>query len=199
VSVNSTNNPLRVLPAKTLRLAQQNIGPGENVHVCLVGVRGQAMVALDDRLLVLKAGFMAGATFGGKATSFPYDQITGIEVQHGPLTGVLRVETASFPGGLSGGYWAQDNDRNPWRLPNCIPIQSQAAATLQPYLALIRDRIAKGFWSDGIGPAASQSEVVPKEEASNDLASQLSTLGELHSSGTLSDEEFEQAKRKLLD
>jgi hypothetical protein len=188
---------LRTLTGKTLRLAQESIGPAENVHVCLVGLRGQALVALDDRLLVLKAGFMAGATFGGKAVSFPYQQITGIEVHHGPATGVVIIQTAAYQGAASGGYWTQGKD-SAWQLPNCIPIVKKDAAAFEPSLARIRDRIATGVWPDGIDPDPRPSDVATKVEATSDLAAQLSTLRELHLSGGLTDEEFAAFKAKLM-
>lgn len=209
-----------------MKLAQQHIGPAENVHVCLVGQSGQAIVALDDRLLVLKAGFMAGATLGGKAESFPFHQITGIEMKLGPITGVLVIQTASFQGATTGSFWTRDKDRDPWKLPNCIPIVKGDAPKCQLGLDLIRERVAAGFWPDGIG-SASQShgrppegrapfgqQTVPvtrrsapvasgqgdseRQTSPNDLASQLSAITQLHLSGELSDIEFEQAKRKLL-
>jgi hypothetical protein len=146
---------------------------------------------------------MAGATFGGKATSFPYEHVTGIEVQVGPMTGFIQIQSASYQGNLAGSYWARDTKRNPWELPNCIPIQRAAARKLEPHLAAIRERIAKGFWSDGIGEgehrsARADTRTDAASVASLDLAGQLKQLAELHKAGVLTDEELAQAKRKLL-
>ncbi|MEI6501285.1 MAG: SHOCT domain-containing protein [Armatimonadota bacterium] len=191
---------LRLLPPKSRALADQNIGPEENVHVCLVGAGGQALVALDDRLLLVKTGFMAGATFGGKAATFPYDQVTGIEMHFGAATGVLAVQTPSYQGILPHSYWTQDRNHDPWKLPNCIPIARNAAKTFPPYLQMIRNRIDKGYWEDGIGESGPPSvQSSPTQLSGGDsLADQLKTLTELHGAGALSDEEFAQAKGKLL-
>jgi hypothetical protein len=116
---------LGLLPGKTRRLAERNLGPSENVQECLVGGGGQAILALNERLLVLKAGFMAGATFGGKATSFPYEHVTGIEVQVGPMTGFIQIQSASLPGQPRRKLLDERHEAQPMR-----------ASELHPYSAL---------------------------------------------------------------
>ena len=41
---------LEVVPAKVRAQVEQNIGPEENVHIALVGVSNQTLIALDYRL-----------------------------------------------------------------------------------------------------------------------------------------------------
>jgi hypothetical protein len=87
---------VRVLDRKLLQVAQQNIGVSENIRIALTGGSGQALLALDDRIVNLKAGWLAGATFGGKATSFPYDQVSAIKLKAGPANAVLQVHSSAF-------------------------------------------------------------------------------------------------------
>jgi Short C-terminal domain len=191
---------LNILPAKTRGIVDQALRPGENVHVVFVGANGQAMIAADDRMLVAKSGFMAGATFGSKQLDFPYDQISGIELHVGAMTGYLQIQSSSYQGNLPGSYWSSDKKHDPWKLPNCIPVGRAAATKFQSGLALVRERIAKRYWTDGIGappPAAAQTAPTTKD-STVDLVGQLKELAELRDSGVLSDEEFLQAKHQLL-
>ena len=73
---------------------ERALGPGEEVLVCLQGGRGEALVALADRLLILKAGFPSGAWFGWKVKVFPYWGITSVEVGCGALQGRVQVTAA---------------------------------------------------------------------------------------------------------
>jgi hypothetical protein len=57
-------------------------------------------------------------------------------------------------------------------------------------------------YEQGVADAAAQQQAPPAAapaSASNDLNSQLMQLSQLHNSGVLSDEEFAQAKQKLLN
>lgn len=203
--VEATTGParsaLRIIPEKTRQIAAQLLRPDENVHVVFVGGGGQAMIAADDRMIVIKRGFMAGATLGSKQLDFPYDQITGIELHLGAMTGYIQIPSPAFQANLPGSYWTSDKKHDPWKLPNCIPINRGSTSNLQPMLALVRARIARGHWTDGVG-AQPQSEPEPAQAlsppAAVDLAAQLKELAELRDQGVLSDDEFAQAKQKLL-
>lgn len=152
---------LGIVPEKTRKLVEQALGPNENVHAVFVGAKGQAMIAADDRMLVAKTGFMAGATFGSKMVAFPYEQISGIELHGGAITGYLQIQTASYQGNLPHSYWSNDKQDDPWKLPNCIPAGRSAASKFQPILAVVRARIAKGYWTDGVGTAPAAAPTVP--------------------------------------
>jgi hypothetical protein len=56
-------------------------------------------------------------------------------------------------------------------------------------------------YEQGVADAAAQQQAAPPAAApaGNDLNSQLMQLSQLHNSGVLSDEEFAQAKQKLLN
>jgi hypothetical protein len=80
-----------ILSNRLRTLVQPHISEGESIQFCLlskkVGGWNQAIVALTDRLLMLKPGFMAEDTFGPRVISFYYRDITSIEVN----TGLGRV------------------------------------------------------------------------------------------------------------
>ena len=85
---------LNVLPPKTAKFAVEHIGSEEAVHVVLVGGGSQALIALDERLIIVKPGLMAGASFGARVTSFAYRDISAVEVNTGMMNGVIEVITS---------------------------------------------------------------------------------------------------------
>ena len=188
------HSALRLLSQKVRDAALQHISPNESVQICLVGAGGQALVALENRLLIVKAGFMAGQTFGAKVNTFDYPQIIGIEVSAGFQTAVLQVQTPNFPNVLPGSYWTKNNEQDPWKLPNCLPIgNKRAVQEWAPYLEQLRGLIAQAKQP---APPAAPARA---ESAAGDLAESLERLKALHESGALSDAEYAQAKAKLLD
>ena len=76
----------------------------------------------------LATSFMAGALGGGRITTFPFTEITGIEYNAQILSGVLEVLTPSYQGTANKDYWRGTNksrnaDANdPWTLSNTLPL-----------------------------------------------------------------------------
>ncbi len=81
---------LAALPKKARAQVEQNMQPGEPVLFVLIGTGNQAIVALENRLLISKSGMLAGATFGGRCTSFNYADIGGIQVN--TVVGCVTVD-----------------------------------------------------------------------------------------------------------
>lgn len=177
---------INCLTPKNKKLVEDNIHAGESVDFCLVGSGGQALVALEHRLLILKSGFMAGATFGQRVSSFYYRDITGVEVNTGLLNGVIEVCTPSYEGTRQKDFWSMDKDRDPWKVSNCLPIVKPDLKMYQPYLERLRAKIADSKHA----PVASQ--------APTDVGAELEKLAGLHARGVLTDDEFQQAKKKVL-
>jgi len=209
----SDQSALRVLPAKTLKIVRPHIAQNEAVFLCLVGGFGQALIALGDRVLIAMAGLMSGNVFGGKVNTFPYREITGVEIHTGMTTGVLVIQTPSFPGIQAGSYWAKGKGSNPAELPNAIPLPNKkVVAAWQEHLALLRTGIASGGLQPAdttqhpdLGPPIFLTPIAPPAPAntpdvptSGGIADEIEKLAKLRESGVLSDEEFAQAKAKLL-
>lgn len=184
---------IEVLSKKSRQLLDQQLGTDERVAFCLVGLEDQTLVALDRRILVLKRGFMAGATFGSKITSFAYSDITGIEVRTGILRAWIELTTPSFQGRASPSLYASDQESNVYKLPNCLPLSKRLLPTYQPYLDQLRERI-------GGAKIQAQTQMLASSAlgAAPSLTSELERLAQLREAGHLSDAEYEQAKRKLL-
>jgi hypothetical protein len=204
---------LSVLPSKTAKVLKGSIGPQDTVFLCLVGGFGQALIALGDRVLIAKAGLMSGNTFGGKVTAFPYREITGVEIHTGFSTGVLAIQTASFSGTQAGTYWSKGKNANPAELPNAIPLPNkQVVAKWQPHLELLRRGVSAGGLVPAakktplgepvfLKPIAAESLTAPvhtSTAATGGIADEVAKLAALRDAGGLTDEEFAQAKARLL-
>jgi len=174
-----------ILGGRVKKALEQNKKSNEKVLFCLKGSGGQAIVALDKRLLVIKAGFMAGATFGCRVASFYYKDITSVEVNTGLVNGVIEICTPSNQGNKEKDFWAMDRDRDPWKVSNCIPITKSDLKHYQPYIEKIQNFI------DDAKHGKSNSN-------SSDVASQIEKLHNLYKSGALTKKEFGDAKKKLI-
>ena len=183
---------IKILGYRIRRALKANISENENVLFCLVGAsKGQAIAALDKRLIVLKSGFMAGATFGCRVTSIYYKDITSIEINTGMMRGVIEICTPSYQGNKNKDFWADiwswNSDRSPWQVSNCIPIDKSNIKAYKPYLDKLQELITK---AKEINSTTSST--------SKDIASQIEKLDKLYKQGTLTRQEFEQAKKKLF-
>lgn len=167
--------------------------------ICTGGGTG-VFVAFEDRCMIIKTGavtsFMAGSLFGGRVSTFHYGEITGIEYNSGWITGVLEVLTASYEGSKNKDFWrgtfksrnADSND--PWTLSNCLPLDRATYNLAQNSLNELRKLV-----SDAKKP---QVIVNTTAVATPGLSSQLKELATLHESGVLSDQEFKEAKAKII-
>lgn len=54
---------------------EDNLQPGEKLRICIEGGAGEALVATDKRVMMLKAGFLAGAYHGPLCFSYNYDDV----------------------------------------------------------------------------------------------------------------------------
>lgn len=177
-----------ILPRKVKSLADENIHPGENVRFCLNGNNSQSLVALDERLLIVKVGFMAGASFGGRATSFNYSDISGVQVNTGLMTGTIEIHTPGLGATKASDFWSSKDKEDPFKLPNVLPINKGNVKVYQPYLEQLRSLIA----------AAKGSGAAAQPTAQPDLVAQLTQLKQLFDAGALTAEQYETAKEQLL-
>lgn len=175
------------------KLAERNISSDENIEFTIIGEWWQCIVVLQDRLLVVKPGFMAGATFGGRVTSFYYRDINGIEVNTGLLTGVIEINTPSYQGTQEKDFWnIRNKNSDPYKVSNCIPIMKRDLAQQNAQLEKLREKIREAKQEQTVS-----SHITPASSGSS-FAAELEQLVALRESNVLTEEEFQQAKRKLL-
>ena len=77
-------------------LLDRSIDEGESIRFGIEGMDGQCIVALDERLLVIKPGSAMGETYSGLATSIRYDGIAGIGVGEGSSNLVIEIKSSDY-------------------------------------------------------------------------------------------------------
>src|SRR4051794_29507491 len=115
------------LPKKARKAAADHLRPDEEILGVINGVSNQAIVALGDRLLVIKPGMMAGATFGASVTGFSYRSISAVEVNLKMMSGVIEIIASGYDGREPTNSWSTDKDKDPYKLSNCLPVHKDQA------------------------------------------------------------------------
>jgi hypothetical protein len=67
---------------------------GESIRFVIEGMDGQCIVALDERLLVIKPGSAVDKPYSGLTTSIWYSDIAKITVTEGSSNRVIKVHTS---------------------------------------------------------------------------------------------------------
>jgi hypothetical protein len=177
------------LKGKLKELAEQNIVEGESIEFAILGTPKQAIVALQDRLLIIKHGFRAAAVFGGKVTSIDYRDVTGVEVKKNMATGIIEISSPGYQAKGGTGYWPANRYSSPHALENTIPISRRNIDMQQDAINALRTKIKD----------AKQEQRAPSEAGrEGGIAAELERLAALKVQGALTDEEFERAKERLL-
>lgn len=188
---------------RMLGMVQQHKLPDEVVQAVVGGVGTQAIVALSDRLLVVKVGPLAGATGGGRATTFRYVDILGVQVNTGMVTAGIIIQTGGV-NTTSGDYWAvhglgtASRNDDPFKLPNAIPSNKSLLKVYAADLQRIQDLVRSAHPSNVPPPPQPPPQVVATPGPPGDMAEQLARVAELHRLGVLTDEEFSDAKRQII-
>lgn len=177
---------------KTLR---RHATPGETPRFVISNGAAGVFAVFEDRCMIIKVGamtgFMTGSLGGGRITTFPFSEITGIEYNSGLVTGVLEVLTPSYQGTANKDYWrgtgksrnADSND--PWTLSNTLPLSKPLYQQALPRLNEMRVWVA-----DAKRPAAPVTGSVASTLSSGGLEGELRKLASLRDRGVLDEAEF---------
>ena len=162
------------------------------------GARAGAIVALENRCMLIKsggmAGFMAGTLGGARVATFYYSDITGIEFNSGMMTGVVEILTSSYEGGKNKDFWrgtgkSRNSDSNdPWTLSNTLPIMKPEYAQAKPQFDKLRALIAQSKNSSSVTNIINNDSV----------ADEIQKLANLLEKNLIDENEFKEAKKRLL-
>ncbi|WP_460521165.1 SHOCT domain-containing protein [Humibacter antri] len=180
---------MQPLGKKESALLTSHLLEGEQVLGQVIGNFGQAAIATAHKLIVVKTGMMSGQSFGGKATTFDYRTVSGIEVR----TGFTQGEFAVIAAGLlaPGQRNSVGSKVNIAEQPNGIVFQKQDADKFNAFAAKVRELV-----SHNLGPSNAQPEATIA--STDDVFETLRKLGELRDAGIVTGDEFETKKAELL-
>ena len=179
---------VEILSRRVRREVERQVAPHERILFCLRGSLAHSLVALEERLLIVKPGFHAGTTFGTLTTTFYYQDVTGIQLHTFILTGWIEVSSPSFQGReRKRNRQPRTSDRDVYKLPNCIPIAKRRVEDYHDALAQLRARIE----------LCKRPAAAPAEGGAPLIAS-LERIASLFQTGALSASEYERLKSVLL-
>ena len=139
-------------------LLELSIDEDEHFRFGIEGMDGQCIIALDERLLVIKPGFVRGGVFGaaaasirdgdgtdfgGKVASIRYGDITSIETTPVSSNSVIKINALDYQINESHNDIYQGNHVAPAKdfmlsdHPTSIPITRWALAKSKPYLYMV--------------------------------------------------------------
>jgi hypothetical protein len=176
------------LKKKVKQGLEANVSPDEVIRVIVPGAHGQAIIGTDTRAFVCKPGFMTGASFGPEVTSWSYQNLLGVQLHKGMMTGSVVLQGPGQSGKKSS-YWGGKDD-DPAKAPNAIPVAGNWN-TVNERVARLRQLIDEAHSGGGSGSSGAAASGVS-------TADELRKLADLHTEGLLTKEEFEAAKAKIL-
>ena len=77
-------------------LLERNMDEGESIRFVIEGMDGQCIVALDERLLVVKPGSAIEEPQSGLTTSIRYSDIAKITLTEGSTNRVIKIHTSDY-------------------------------------------------------------------------------------------------------
>ncbi len=166
------------------KLLDQNLGAGELVQVIILGLWDSAIIGTKNRAFIFKKGMMGGVMFGSKLTSWDYRNLTGVQLETGPMSGFVSLQGPGISSqDLS--YW--DTGKNsPAMSPHAISLNRELFPQAREGVACLRELIMEAQRSrDG-------------ETNVPDIPGQIRGLATLHDQGIITQEEFESKKKDLL-
>ena len=130
-------------------LLELRINEDEQIRFGIEGIDSQCIIALDERLLVIKPGYVRDADFGGLATSIRYADIESIETNVAASNSVIKINALDYQVNESHSDIYQGNHVAPAKDfflsddPTSIPITRWALDKAKPYLYIIADLIGE--------------------------------------------------------
>jgi hypothetical protein len=163
------------------KLLRDNLKDHEKVLVKIKGTWGEGLVITDKRFYILKWGFMAGNTFGGRCMAFDLKNVTGLEIKKSLMTGTFEILTPATQNAQKS-YWSSGSN-SAAESDNVITFQRSDFTVFQEAANVGRDLIGNH--------GAHQIQ-------ENDELDRLKKLAELKKSGIITEEEFELKKKQIL-
>jgi hypothetical protein len=77
-------------------LLERNMDEDEHIRFVIEGMDGQCIVALDERLLVVKPGSAADPLYTGLVTSIQYRDIDSIEIDQAASNWLIKINASNY-------------------------------------------------------------------------------------------------------
>ena len=116
-------------------LLERNIDEDEHVRFGIEGMDGQCIIALDERLLVVKPGSAIDESYSGLVTSIRYSDIVSIQIRQDSSNRVIEINTSDYQ--VTEAHTGQGPPETNFFLsdePNSLPIAKWAVKKYKAHL-----------------------------------------------------------------
>ena len=116
-------------------LLERNIDEGEGIRFAIEGMDGQCIIALDERLLVVKPGSAIDESYSGLVTSIRYSDIVSIKIRQDSSNRVIEINTSDYQ--VTEAHTGQGRPESNFFLsddPNSLPIAKWAVTKYKAHL-----------------------------------------------------------------
>lgn len=111
------------LPRRLGKVLLEVLDLNETIHIKLQGAFKEALVCTDQRVIIIKAGFMTDQTFGSNIFQTPYRNITGVQVKTHWRTGYFEVSAGGVQNQPTSYYGGKRSARS---RENCVALLNTA-------------------------------------------------------------------------
>ena len=181
--------PNLVMPLKGQgeKILSENLSEDEEVFVKLQGNNGQALVLTSKRLYIVKWGWMAGSTFGGKCIGYEYRNITALEANKHVVTYIIQVLTPATQHQKLSTMGGRDKGTNVTESDFAVSYNDKKVAPLFQEAVNLGRRIISKAHEEKAGSSAQDDDIT-----------KLERLAKLKEQGILTEQEFQAKKKQLL-
>lgn len=168
--------------SEIIKLIEEN---NEKILIAIKGAFREYLVCTNKNVHIIKKGFMTGHFLGKGNFYIPYNKITNVEIDMHLLSGYFEIST----GGLENkrlNYWSNNINEDPAKQPNCISLNQAVLKNFEK---------ARDFILNYDTEAKSNIEI--KTEKS--IPEQIREYKELLDEKIITEEEFDQKKKELLN
>ena len=116
-------------------LLERNIDEGEDIRFAIEGMDGQCIIALNERLLVVKPGSAIDESYSGLVTSIRYSDIVSIQIRQDSSNRVIEINTSDYQ--VTEAHTGQGPPESNFFLsddPNSLPIAKWAVNKYKAHL-----------------------------------------------------------------
>ena len=116
-------------------LLERNIDEGEGIRFAIEGMDGQCIIALNERLLVVKPGSAIDESYSGLVTSIRYSDIVSIQIRQDSSNRVIEINTSDYQ--VTEAHTGQGPPETNFFLsdePNSLPIAKWAVNKYKAHL-----------------------------------------------------------------
>ena len=148
-------------------LLERSMDEGESIRFVIEGMDGQCIVALDERLLVVKPGSAMDEPHSGLTTSIRYSDLVKITVTEGSSNRVIKIHTSDHqPTEVNTGQGQPESNFFLSDDPSSIPVAKWTLDSKYRVHLLELSELAReaGQTSQSTGTNSSTTDAQPKGE-----------------------------------